>query len=756
MKRVFPILLILVGATLLAPGLSPADGGEIRYNRDIRPILSDKCFFCHGPDPKTREADLRLDVESSAKESAIVPGKPEKSELVFRLSDPDDLMPPEKSHKKLTGKEIDLLTRWIKQGAPYEAYWAYLPPVKHPAPTVKDAAWSENWIDHFILARLESERISPSPEADRITLIRRLSFDLTGLPPSADAVAAFSGAKDFDRAYTDAVDTLLASPRFGERLAVYWLDLVRYADTVGYHGDQDHHISPYRDYVIDSFNRNLPFNQFTREQLAGDLFPKPTQSQLIATGYNRLLQTSHEGGVQEKEYLAIYAADRMRNLSAVWMGATLGCAQCHDHKYDPYTMRDFYSMSAFFADIDENSHLNQARRRGLRLDTLPTDRPPYIELPTSDQKKNIADLESQIAKQEAAGNQDEVKKLKKRLADARHFMRKSMITVSVEPRPVRILPRGNWLDDSGELVEPAIPQFLGSLSPAKNRRLTRLDLAHWLTDTKEGSGGLTARVLVNRIWYLFFGSGLSKSLDDFGGQGEPPVHPKLLDNLAVEFVESGWDVKHLVRQIVLSKSYRQSSGGSSNLRLHDPDNRLYARQSRFRLPAEMIRDNALAIGGLLVIGSTGGDSIKPPQPAGYYRHLNFPTRKYRPDTDENQYRRGVYVHWQRQFLHPMLKAFDAPSREECTAERPRSNTPLAALVLLNDPVFFEAARNFANRIQSEGGVNTEEQIDFAFREAISRSPDPFERQVIDELLRTEGWTAAARALLNLNETMTRN
>jgi hypothetical protein len=350
-------------AVLIAVSLSQShaiaaadDGarGTIDFNRDIRPLLSDKCFYCHGPDAAHRQAELRLDRESDAKQYAIVEGRPDESELFLRVSstDSDLRMPPGGSGKTLSGQEIELLRSWIEQGARFDAFWAYVPPRRHPVPRVDDEAWPANWIDRFLLARLEAEGLAPSADADRVTLIRRLSFDLTGLPPTAREVASFVADSGND-AYEKVVDRLLASPRYGERMAMYWLDLVRYADTVGYHGDQDHNISPYRDYVIHAWNDNLPFHQFTREQLAGDLLPDPTIDQKVATGYNRLLQTSHEGGVQPKEYLTIYAADRVRNVSSVWMGATMGCSQCHDHKFDPYTMKDFYSMAAFFADIDE-------------------------------------------------------------------------------------------------------------------------------------------------------------------------------------------------------------------------------------------------------------------------------------------------------------------------------------------------------------------------------------------------------------------
>ena len=783
---------------LVFMALNTVDAAKrIDFNRDVRPVLSDKCFFCHGPDKKHRKAGLRLDVEAAAKKEVIVPGKPEQSEFMRRIlaSDKDELMPPPESHKHLKPSEIELIRRWIEQGAEYAEYWAYQSPRKHAAPDVRDGKWPLNWIDRFILSRLELEGLKPSPATDRTTLIRRLSFDLTGLPPTPSEVDTFVVSKDA-KAYEKAVDRLLDSKHFGEKLAMYWLDLVRYADTVGYHGDQTHAITPYRDYVIDAFNRNKPFDQFTREQLAGDLLKNPSLEQQIATGYNRLLQTSHEGGVQEKEYLAIYAADRIRNFSSVWMGATVGCAQCHDHKYDPYSIKDFYSMVAFFADVDENAHLNPGRRRGLNFNALPSPRPPEIYAGPEKERKRLPLAEAEYRKVAAALKKEKdkakkdaltkrVKELQTELASLRKVVRKTMVTVSVKPRTIRVLPRGNWLDDSGEVVRPAIPEFMGKIG-APDKRATRMDLANWLVDPN-GVGGLTARVMVNRLWYLLFGVGIAKDLDDFGGQGEPPVHPELLDNLAVDFMASGWDIKRAIKQIVMSRAYQQSSLVSDALAERDPLNRLYARQSRYRVEAEVIRDSALAVSGLLV-RDLGGASAKPYQPAGYYRHLNFPTRKYRHDTGTQQWRRGVYTHWQRQFLHPMLKAMDAPTREECTAQRPRSNTPTAALTLLNDPTFVEAARAFASRILKEGGDSNYERMDFAFREALSRRPDATERRLITDLLiasRTDfrkrsddakaliaagdskpdasldpvqlaTWTTVARAILNLNETITRN
>ncbi|MFQ3167885.1 MAG: hypothetical protein ACI8QI_000418 [Limisphaerales bacterium] len=739
--RLFPALALALASCV-------AGAGEVRFNRDIRPILSDKCFKCHGPDANHRKAHLRLDTPEGALAdlgdyAAVAPGAPDKSELIARITtgDEDDVMPPPDTGKTLSDDEKKLLRDWIAQGAEYEAHWAYLPPKRPPVPSVSDRAWPSGAIDRFILARIESANLPPSPQADAATLARRLHFDLTGLPPSPRLAKRLAKSPE---AYSQVVDELLASPRFGERLATYWLDLVRYADTVGYHGDQDHSITPYRDWVIKAFNDNLPFDQFTAEQLAGDLLPNATVNQKIASGYNRLLQTSHEGGVQKKEYLAKYSADRVRNVSNVWLGATMGCSECHDHKYDPFTQKDFYSMAAFFADVNDDKTFSGTN-------TLPTKREPELQVVSP-------------------------------LGVAQTKLTRTMVTGRVKPRTIRILPRGNWMEDSGEIVEPAVPHFLPVLKTKS--RANRLHLARWLTSA---DNPLTARVFVNRLWYLLFGSGLSSTLDDTGSQGEWPTHPELLDWLAVEFVESGWDIKHIVRLIVTSSAYRQSSLVGPALREHDPANRLFARQGRFRLQAETIRDNALAVGGLLN-DQMGGKVAKPYQPAGYYAPMNFPKRKYSADMNANQYRRGVYVHWQRQFLHPMLRAFDAPTREECTAQRPVSNTPLAALTLMNDPTFVEAAKGFALRILNEAGATDQQRLAWAWQTALGREPSGKELNVAraflgetrkryqadakaaDKLLavgmlklpvgmakpETAAWTVLGQALLNLSETITRN
>lgn len=764
---------------LLLASCSPAISQDAvpDFNRDVRPLLSDRCLSCHGPDANHREGDLRLDEAASATRDrdgyrVIAPGNAKLSELVNRITsdDPDLRMPPPDSGKELNPDEIEVLRRWIDSGAEFKQHWAYVKPEQHPTPETKRTDWAVNWIDNFILSRLEAERIAPAADADPVTLIRRLHLDLTGLPPTPAHVARFTSAPS-EASYEAMVDELLASDAHAEQLATYWLDLVRFADTVGYHGDQDHNITPYRDWVIDAFAENMPFDQFTHEQLAGDLIPNATIDQKIATGYNRLLQTTHEGGLQPKEYLAIYAADRVRNVSAVWMGATVGCAQCHDHKYDPYSAKDFYSLAAFFADVDEAKHFK------LGSNALPTKRPPEISVHSRRERKELEELTRQLAD---AKDEKARSKLNRQIATLKKAARRTMITVSIKPREMRLLPRGNWLDDSGPIVEPSIPEFLERQHAADGSRRTRIDLANWLTDTENGSGLLTARVFANRFWYLLFGRGISRSLDDFGGQGFPPDHPELLDRLAIEFATSDWNVRHLLKFIVMSRTYRQSSVWTDELRTKDPTNRLFARQSAFRLPAETVRDSTLAISGLLN-RRVGGPSVKPPQPAGYYRHLNFPVRKYKADKDARQWRRGLYVHWQRQFLHPMLKAFDAPTREECTAQRPRSNTPLAALVMLNDPTTVAAARSFAKRIMSDSD-STAGRIRSAMLLATSREPDSHEQQVLLETFQTSldaynrnaeaarkavgeptpnpaeaaAWTNVARAILNLDEVITRN
>ncbi|MEW5975947.1 MAG: PSD1 and planctomycete cytochrome C domain-containing protein [Acidobacteriota bacterium] len=1059
---------------------------EVSFNRDIRPIMSDTCFRCHGPDQDSRMAGLRLDIREEALKTSesgktpIVPGKPEASEVIRRVmaEDPSEIMPPLFAHKELTGMQKGLLRQWVLEGAKYEGHWSFQPIQRPSVPNLEDSTSIRNPIDAFVQRRLAQEGLRPSPEADRRTLIRRVTLDLTGLPPTPDEVERFVSDPSPD-AYENLVDRLLASPRYAEKQTMLWLDAVRYADTRGFHNDIAQPAWPYRDYVLRSFLSNKPFDVFTREQLAGDLLPESGVEQKIATAYHRILRTSEEGGIQDKEYLAKYGADRVRTTGSVWLGLTMGCAECHDHKFDPITTRDFYSMKAFFADIKENGilpgkgpkawaatlslpsdaqktrlaeldeTLRQADRElsqklealtarraeweqqllkdfqagqlkwhyqrpvearsenganltvyneemvdrnfyvvsagGATLETKRTpgnglvvatgpnpdnetylirlkpgkgvwtalgvqaiqdESLPAVRLARGADRFVLSEVEAAVSEEheatskrlrftlattdgfgEAAENPpmaaidgdpatgwglssgegkspflalrfadavttsdssimtvwlrqesplrratigrlrlalsagryswpelgDDSAEVGVRPEDSRlvkggsrdglpglvlqalraspenrseeqhqivlsHFqwsvpelrslfeerekLRASrsrlvaaiptvMVTESMEPRETRILPRGNWMDDSGPVVEPAVPGFLAK-KPHQTHRGTRLDLANWIVSPENP---LAARVFVNRMWRQFFGTGLSKVLDDLGSQGEWPTHPDLLDWLAAEFRQPtwqaggahNWDVKRLLRLLVTSHTYRQSSLSTPQLDERDPDNRLLARQSRFRVDAEMVRDIALAVSGLLV-EEVGGPSVNPYQPDGYLAAMNFPKRDYSAGRGQDLYRRGLYTFWRRTFLHPSLLAFDAPSREECTVNRINSNTPLQSLVLLNDPIFVEAARVFAQHVLERGGETVPDQIDWAFQQALGRRPIEAERKVLLDLhtrsnsefhsdsksaqtlvqvgdaplnkkldvFELAAMTTVTRAILNLHETITRN
>jgi len=814
---------------------------RIEFNRDVRPILSDNCFFCHGPDANHRKGKLRLDLrEEALKKTAFVPGKPAESELVKRIltTSEDDLMPPRDSHKQLTSRQKDVLRRWVEQGAAYQQHWAYEPPVKATVP------YGEHAVDFLVRRRLADLGLRPSPEADRRTLVRRLYSDLLGLPPTPAEVAAFEKDPSPD-AYERLVDRILRNPHYGERMALGWLDVVRYADTIGYHSDNPRNVWPYRDWVIRSFNQNKPFDRFTLEQIAGDLLPDASQETRVGSAFNRLLLSTEEGGAQPKDYEARMLTDRVRAIGTAWLGQTTGCAQCHDHKFDPFTMRDFYSLGAFFADIQEpvlgrredgmivagaeqekrladlEAALAQARKRyeevQPRLDAaqqqweadvaayqvtlpelLPDSKASDAEKKTARQVSNLlgnpkrSPAEQQVVRdyfrnrvnQLFLAERDAVGTAEKERREYYEALPKCLVSVHTDsPRTVRILPRGNWMDESGEVMKAALPHYLPQ-PRIEGREPNRLDLARWLVSRENP---LTARTVMNRLWRQFFGTGLSKVLDDLGAQGEPPVNPALLDWLACEFMDSGWDFQHMVRILVTSATYRQVSTASPDLMAADPYNRELARQSAFRVDAELVRDTALAVSGLLV-ARVGGPSVKPYQPDGYWENLNFPTRDYDGDTGENQYRRGLYTWWQRSFLHPSLLAFDAPSREECTAERNRSNLPQQALILLNDPTYVEAARSLAARILTECRGTADQRFTWAWQRALQRDPRAEELRVARELLdghlaayradppaaeallktglapTPEGvdkpelaaWTHVARVLLNLHETITRS
>jgi hypothetical protein len=1080
-RGAFPALAIAFwaaagGACVAAHAATPT----IRFNRDVRAIMSDTCFRCHGPDKGARQGGFRLDIREEALKPnksgniPIVPGDPEKSAIIQRIFQPNPArrMPPPFAHKDLTEAQKQTLRRWVAEGAQYERHWSY-DPVRRPAvPEIAGAkAPIRNPIDAFIQERLTREGLAPSPEADRRTLLRRVTLDLTGLPPTPDEVRAFV-SDTAPEAYDKVVDRLLASTRFAEVQAMYWLDAVRYADSAGFHGDNLWPAWPYRDYVLRAFHSNKPFDEFTREQIAGDLLLSATREQLVASAYNRLNRASAEGGLQPKEYLAKYGADRVRTTSTVWLGATMGCAECHDHRFDPYSSKDFYAMKAFFADIKETGLVSdrgarawgsklmlasdeqqarlsdfderiEASRRTLKEkiqamderrfaweaailkaheagklawkyqrpqsataangttlkiyneelvdfnfylrgslaserkpgggliiasgpspdrevytvelkpgagtwtavaidihqdESLPGNRlargadrfligeaevevdggrvplvlattngfgewpenpamaaidgdpntgwgqgfgehrnavialrfgstvtttadstvtlrirqetalrratigrfrvalslaehswPELGESGAKDRKAKalkdesvailnvsaedgiLPDVLKAIATDEPDRNdaqkqmvadhfawsvlelQDSTVQLAKLEAERSMFdasIPRVLITERIRPRVTRILPRGNFLNETGEVVEPAIPAFFGKLD--SGGRATRLDLANWIV-TPENP--LTARVFVNRQWRQFFGTGLSKVLEDLGSQGELPTHPELLDWLAAEFMKPewkpegthAWDVKHIVRTIVTSHTYRQASSGSPQVEEKDPYNRLLARQSRVRVNAETVRDIALATADLLV-DKFGGPSVKPVEPEGYLAAMNFPKREYAASYGEDLYRRGVYVQWLRTFLHPSLITFDAPTREECTVNRTTSNTPLQALVLLNDPIYVEAARVLAQHMMTEGGKNFDQRLDWAFAKALSRSPIKEERTTLAglykkavmqfkarpteaaqfvgageapvpaDLDKTElaATATVARAILNLHEMITRN
>ena len=987
----------LAGLLLALAGRSdaaPASSVPVDFNRDIRPIFSENCYTCHGPDKEKRKAGLRLDLKEGAfskldsGDFALVPGQPAQSQLLKVISlppDHDDHMPPRKTGKQLTPAQVDTLRRWIEQGAKWADHWAYVPPERPAVPKASHSkARNLNPIDAFIRARLEREGLSPGKEADRYTLIRRVTLDLTGLPPTLAEVDDFI-ADPSPNAYEKVVDRLLASPHYGERLALAWLDQARYADTSGYHFDGFRQMHLWRDWVIDSFNRNQPFDQFSIEQLAGDLIPNATIEQKIASGFHRNVMTTDEGGVDPEEYLTKYQVDRVSTTAQVWLGTTLGCAECHDHKYDPISTREFYQFYAFFNSIPEKGldgtrvrnpapvlkvpSSDQGSRLLRYLDRIPAaektlaDREAELpkaqegwekalskddvkepkldallvkfdfdnSFPTSTKPTNIAlgkigqalhlrgtndplaeagqvvrlestnafsygawiklngktgavlskmeegpgyrgfDLLIQDGKAEVhlvskfpddalkvltkdalptnvwqhllvtydgskkaagariyvdgksrpldtpidklsasiatdaplligartkaypfAGAIDEVRfhsrvlkpdeaaalaahgqllatqtpaadRTAEQKTDLKKFFRESraiefiaararldqlqkekkelldaipdtMVMDEMEkPRDTFVLMRGNY-QSKGEKVTPGTPGCWPPLP--KDQPANRLTLARWLMST---NNPLPARVTVNRYWAMLFGTGLVKTANDFGSQGDRPSHPELLDWLASEFMASSssalrsspWDVKHLLRLLVTSATYRQSAAVTPQKLERDPDNRLLSRGPRLRLEAELVRDNALAISGLLN-AKIGGPSIKPYQPPGIWEGTDH---KYEPSKGADLYRRGMYVFWKRAAHYPSFQTFDAPSRETCTLLRPRTSTPLQSLVTMNDPVYVEASRALAARVLTEGGATLSQQLTYALRLTLARPPLKKELAILEKTWR---------------------
>jgi Protein of unknown function (DUF1553)/Protein of unknown function (DUF1549)/Planctomycete cytochrome C len=693
----------------------------IDFRREVLPILSENCFTCHGPDEKTRKADLRLDVKESAlrvKDPVIVPGKSGESELFERVSsaDPDEIMPPPKSGKKLAPSQIDILKKWIDQGASWKGHWAFEPISRPAPPPVHNSRWTRNPIDRFVLAALESMGLAPSPEADRRALLRRISLDLIGLPPGPELAALLPAGATL--AYEAEVDRLLASPLYGERMAMEWLDGARFADTNGYQNDFARIMWPWRDWVITAYNRNQPFDRFLTDQIAGDLLPGATLAQRIATGFNRNNRTVTEAGSIEEEWRVENAVDRVETTATVFLGLTMGCARCHDHKFDPILQTEFYQFLGFFNSVNEQGVYTETRGNV----------PPLISLPTEHESKRLKELEITLAAARKREDKKEVeKRSKEKEALANAIASVMVMEETAKPRPTFVLKRGRYdMPDKSRPVDPGVPGSLPPLPTGAKR--DRLGLTAWLVSRENP---LTARVVVNRIWQHHFGIGLVKTAENFGIQGEPPSHPDLLDWLASELIRSGWDIKAIHRLILTSATFRQRSSATPSLLLRDPENRLLARGPRFRLPAEVVRDNALAIAGLLV-KKIGGPSVKPYQPAGLWEELagGAGEAPYVQDKGPGLYRRSLYVYRKRTVPHPLMSTFDAPSREVCQVKRPRTNTPLQALELLNDLTYVEAARNLAQLAIEEGGTCDSDRITYAFRRALARDPSRGELELL--------------------------
>ena len=715
-----------------------ARAGAIRFNRDIRPILSNRCFQCHGPDLKKGGLDLQSRAAAlkprGQRGPALVPGKSAASPLIDRVSatDPAERMPPRGD--PLTPSQVATLKAWIDQGAPYEEHWAYVKPVRPPLPAVKNKAWVRNGIDAFVLARLEQEGLSPTAEADRATLLRRVALDLTGLPPSVQEVDAFLNDSS-DEAYKKVVDRLLSSPHYGEHQARPWLDHARYADSNGYEKDQRRTMWAYRDWVIHAFNRDLPFDQFTIEQLAGDLLPRATLQQKIATGFHRNTMTNTEGGVDDEEFRVAAVVDRVNTTLEVWMGTTMACAQCHNHKFDPFTQKEYYQLFAYF---------NNTRDGGCSVE-------PTLAVPPAAQllRRGLVPPTTTLVMKELP-----------------------------KPRPTHVMLRGNH-KNLGASVQPGIPARL-RLKAGDGQPPNRLGLARWLVDP---DNPLVGRVTMNRLWGRIFGRGIVATGEDFGSQGELPSHPELLDWLATELVEKKWSLKAMHRLIVTSATYRQSSRVTAELAKRDPFNRLLARGPRLRLSAEAVRDNALAVSGLLN-RRLGGPSVFPHQPDGVWFNP-YSKDRWVTSTGGDQFRRGLYTFWRRTAPYAAFTAFDAPSREVTCERRSRTNTPLQALATLNDRAFVQCAAGLARRMMAESRGGDRERAVYGFRLCVARTPldrevglllelykenvekyrkdAPAARQMATAALSAPpkgmdvaelaAWTVVANVLLNLDETI---
>ncbi|MCI0684228.1 MAG: DUF1553 domain-containing protein [Gemmataceae bacterium] len=788
MKTWLKLSPLLCGVMALAPEVATAGGkaGKVQFARDIQPILSNYCFTCHGPDDKTRKAGLRLDAAAGATKKlrsggrAIVPGDPGASELVARIFATEDheRMPPLKSQKVMKDSEKALLKRWIAEGAEFQQHWAFVAPKRPALPLLGkggiqggiQGGWPRQPFDYFVLARLAKEGLTPAPEADRHTLARRVALDLTGLPPSLASVDRFVNDKS-PNAYEKFVDEVLKSPAYGERWAHVWLDLARYADSRGYATDNPRTIWKYRDWVIEALNANMPFDQFTIEQLAGDLLPKPSEKQLIATAFHRNTLTNDEGGTNDEEFRAAAVVDRVNTTMAVWMGLTMACAQCHTHKYDPITQEEYFRFYAMFNQTqdadrgDESPLLTQMTpqqeqkkakltaqladlekklqqpiadvdaalkkwRTDAKVDKLPANIDKIIAVEaakrTPEQQAELAMYYQSVAP-ELKATRDRIAALKKELPKIKGITTPIMKELpDKQQRKTKIHIRGNFLDEGNE-VTAGLPALFPPLPPGQP--LNRLGVARWLVDR---NNPLTARVTVNRLWDQLFGVHLVDTPEDFGMRSKPPEHQELLDWLAVEFMDQKWDVQKFLKTLVTSATYRQSSRVTPELLEKDPDNRLFARGPRFRTAAETIRDQALFASGLLS-AKMYGPSVRPPRPKLGLTAAFGGGTDWEASPGDDKYRRALYTEWRRTTPYPSMLTFDAPNRNVCTIARPRTNTPLQALVTLNDPVYIEAAQALARRMVTEGGVTPEARVQYGFRLALTRPPQPAETTRLVEL-----------------------
>jgi len=799
--RTHPRLTLATALVALCGSLSAAvQTRDVDYGRDIRPILSENCFYCHGQDASHRKGKLRLDtLDGQRAKDAVIPGKPNDSELIKRIltKDPDEQMPPPDSHRHLTDAQRELLRKWITQGAPFDGHWAFTAPVRPEEPKNRSATWARNPIDRFVAAKLDGYDLFPSVAADKETLIRRVSLDLTGLPPEPAEIDAFL-ADMAPNAYEKVVDRLLASPHYGERMALPWLDAGRYADSNGFQQDGDTYQWVWRDWVVQAFNANMPFDQFTIEQLAGDLLPESTREQKLATAFHRNGLLNGEGGNIAEEQRNVLLFDRVDVTATNWLGLTMACAQCHDHKYDPITQKDYYSLMAAFNNVPENGTAGRITQKIRSAD-------PMIDLATPEQKAKKSELEKSlnaarnVMKQEQIAwqkrvlvgddgvsddaivelirrcptpelSKDENEKIRKyfdekvvgslesrpkakvqewenKLNDLKDDYPMVMVMSDAKPRETHILERGNYESPKAK-VEIDTPGFLPPLPPDAPRN--RLGIARWLVAKDQP---LTARVIANRVWQTFFGLGIVKTAEDFGIQSEAPLHRELLDWLAVELRDSGWDLKRLDRLIVTSATYRQVSRVTPSALERDPENRLFARAPRFRLPSFFIRDQALAASGLLV-RSIGGRPVYPYQPKDIWDSLAITKERdftYPQSTGQDLYRRSLYTFWRRTVAPANM--FDASQRQTCMVRSTATSTPLHALTTLNDPTFIEAARALATKVMPE---KPEQRLAVAFRRVLSRWPDEAERALLAKSLEKQRTRfvadpKAAEAFLSVGE-----